>query len=77
VYSNKHKFDILAGANFEYAVTSNLAATDPRTFTYEDSPYAYRDQFLTCQRSFLESRVESEFSHSSRNESYGMGIKIK
>jgi hypothetical protein len=28
VYSNIHKFDILAGANFEYAVTSNLAATD-------------------------------------------------
>ena len=50
---------------------------DPRTFTYEDSPYAYGDQFLTCQGSFLESRVESEFSHASRNESYGMGIKIK
>ena len=50
---------------------------DPRTFTYEDSPYAYGDQFLMCQRSFLESRVESEFSHASRNESYGMGIKIK
>jgi hypothetical protein len=35
VYSNIHmyiriyKFDILGGANFEYAVTSNLAATDP------------------------------------------------
>ncbi len=29
VYSNIHKFDILEGANFEYAVTSNLAATDP------------------------------------------------
>jgi hypothetical protein len=28
VYSNIHKFDILGGANFEYAVTSNLAATD-------------------------------------------------
>jgi hypothetical protein len=29
VYSNIHKFDILAGASIEYAVTSNLAATDP------------------------------------------------
>ena len=36
---------------------------DPRRFAYGDSPYAYRDQFLMCQRSFLESRVESEFLH--------------
>jgi hypothetical protein len=34
-------------------------------YYYGDSPYAYGDQFLTCQRSFLESRVESEFSHAS------------
>ncbi len=28
MYIRIHKFDILRGANFEYAVTSNLAATD-------------------------------------------------
>ena len=39
---------------------------DPRRFAYGDSQYAYRDQFLMCQRSFLESRVESEFLHASQ-----------
>ena len=34
---------------------------DPRTFTYGDFPYAYGDQFLTCQRSFLETRVNQNF----------------
>jgi hypothetical protein len=32
---------------------------DPRTFAFGDSPYG--DQFLTCQRSSLESRVNQNF----------------
>jgi hypothetical protein len=39
---------------------------DPRRFAHGDFPYAYRDQFLMCQRSFLKSRVESEFLHASQ-----------
>ena len=39
-------------------------------YAYGDSPYANcGDQFLTCQRSFLKSCVESELSHASRVES--------
>ncbi len=33
MYSNIHKFDILRGASIEYAVTLNLAATDPQDHT--------------------------------------------
>ena len=35
-------------------------------FFWMDSPYAYGDQFLMCQRSFLESHVESEYLHASQ-----------
>jgi hypothetical protein len=60
VYSNIHKFDILAGANFEYAVTSNLAATDlpvwcrnhgkGGVYAHDTTRPAIREKILTqCQ----------------------------
>ena len=42
----------------------------PSPYAYGESPYAYGDQFVMCQWSFRQSRVEAEFCARTRTHSY-------